>query len=174
MKPTERAKTTHPSGRRIAGRAQEDRVDDPYQRQQKPRGPAVCPKCGAAFKDGRWQWISTPTDTGHEICPACRRIEDGYPAGVLTLTGPFAIQHQDEILRLARHQEELENREHPMNRIMGIRKDESMIEITTTDIHLPRRIAETVHRAFHGRLVYRYEAEPYSLQVSWSREEAGV
>lgn len=170
MKRIERAQTSHPRGRRITGRAQQDHVDDPYHQQWKPRGPAVCPDCGAVFQEGRWQWMSAPTDSEHELCPACRRIKDNYPAGIVTLAGSFLKEHQDEILHLARHQEELENSEHPLNRIMNIREEAGGLEITTTDIHLPRRIGEAIHRAYHGDLDYHYEAEKYFLRVRWSRD----
>src|SRR5271167_2546040 len=58
---------------------------------------------------------------GHEEpCPACRRINDRFPAGVVELRGAFGIQQKEEILRLARHQEEAEKSEHPLNRIIKI------------------------------------------------------
>ena len=175
MKRIEKAQTSHPRGRRITGRARQDHVDDPYLLEWKPRGPAVCRDCGAAFRDGRWQWISSvPATAEPELCPACRRVRDSFPAGIVTLSGSFVTEHKSDILNVTRHQEELENKEHPLNRIMGIREDGDSIEITTTDIHLPRRIGEALHRAYHGDLDYHYEAEKYFLRVRWSCDDAGT
>jgi hypothetical protein len=42
--------------------------------------------------------------------------------------------------------------------------------ITTTDIHLPRRIGEALHRAYEGDLDFHYEEEAYSIRVTWRRE----
>jgi hypothetical protein len=42
--------------------------------------------------------------------------------------------------------------------------------ITTTDVHLPRRIGEAVHHAFHGDLKVHYDEENYFARVDWHRE----
>lgn len=159
------------AGRRIAGRAQDDHVDDPYQARQKPKEPTLCPQCGAVFHDGRWCWISAPGEAGKDLCPACRRINDKYPAGILTLTGAFVGSHKAEILQLARNQEEQEKQEHPMNRIASVVERPDRIEIATTDIHSPRRIGEALRRAYHGALAIHYERERYFVRVEWRRED---
>jgi hypothetical protein len=63
------------------------------------------------------------------------------------VSGSFAVSHRTEILKLARHQEQQENREHPLHRIMGIEEKVDSIVIKTTDIHLPRAIGEALHHA---------------------------
>jgi hypothetical protein len=156
--------------RRIAGHAQQDHILDPYQRQQKLEEGTVCPQCGAAFHDGRWQWLPKPKAAAEELCAACRRINDKFPAGTLTLRGPFVREHRDEIIHLARHQEEAEKREHPLNRIINIEEDADGIIINTTDIHLPRRIGETVKRTWRGNLAFAYEEDGYFVRVDWSPE----
>jgi hypothetical protein len=99
--------------RRIAGHAQQDHILDPYQAQQKLHEGTVCPQCNAVYHDGRWQWV-TRTKAAHEhLCAACRRINDKFPAGIVTLHGDFAREHKDEMIRLAHHQEEAEKKEHP-------------------------------------------------------------
>ena len=64
------------------------------------------------------------------------------------LSGPFAPGHRDETIRLARHQEEIEKTEHPLNRILSVEENPEAIIINTTDIHVPRRIGETVKRTW--------------------------
>src|SRR5699024_7799126 len=120
-----------------------------------------CPQCGAVYRDARWQWLPTDAAAAEELCAACRRINDRFPAGIVTLHGPFTGQQKEEMLRLARHQEEVEKAEHPMNRIMSVDEDAESITINTTDIHLPRRIGETIKRAFHGRLDTHFEEDGY-------------
>ena len=84
------------------------------------------------------------------------------------LCGSFAEAHKEEMLRLARHQEEVEKKEHPLNRIMSIEEDAEGITINTTDIHLPRRIGETIERAFHGKLAAHFEEDGYFVRVNWT------
>jgi hypothetical protein len=162
-----------PRGRRIAGRAQDDHVIDTYKLRRKLPDPTRCPRCGATYHAGRWQWMSPPpTDAQDELCTACRRIEDAYPAGIVTLSGPLVRQHRSEMLSLTRNLEEAEKAEHPLNRIMAIdHKTPERIVITTTDIHLPRRIGEAVRRAFHGDLKTHYDSENYFVRVEWTHAE---
>jgi hypothetical protein len=155
--------------RRIAGHAQQDHILDPYRRQQKLADGTVCPQCGAAFHDGRWQWLAPPRPTAEELCAACRRINDKLPAGILRLRGPFVREHKEAIIHLARHQEAAEKNEHPLNRIIGIEEDADGISIETSDIHLPRRIGEAVERSWHGKLTIDYEEDGYFVRVDWNR-----
>jgi NMD protein affecting ribosome stability and mRNA decay len=170
MKSIERSTTTHSRDRRIAGRAQSDAVHDPYQAGEKPREPTVCRKCGAVFHKGRWQWLPLPEAANRAKCPACLRILGNDPAGIVTLAGGFLLEHGEEIRGLVRHQEEQEKREHALNRIMAIRTLADGLEITTTDIHLPRRIGEAMERAYGGTLDFHYEEDRYFLRVRWSRD----
>jgi NMD protein affecting ribosome stability and mRNA decay len=156
------------AARRIAGHAQEDHILDPYQRQQKLEDNTVCPQCGAVYHKGRWRWGARLEDGYEGLCPACRRINDKYPAGVVELRGGLERQQKEEIVRLARHQEEAETSEHPLNRIINIEEDADGIIINTTDIHLPRRIGEAVERAFHGSLNEVFDQGGYFVRVTWT------
>jgi NMD protein affecting ribosome stability and mRNA decay len=156
------------AARRIAGHAQEDHILDPYQRQQKLDDDAICPQCSAVYHKGRWQWGARPENAHEALCPACRRINDKFPAGIVELRGALGRQQKEEIVRLARHQEETEKSEHPLNRIITIEEDASGIVINTTDIHLPRRIGEAVERAFHGSLNENFDEGGYFVRVNWT------
>src|SRR5271167_1316016 len=156
--------------RRIAGHAQEDHFLDPYQRQQKLRERTVCPQCSAVYHEGRWRWVAKGEGAVEELCPACRRINDKFPAGVVTLRGDFAREHKEEIIRLARHQEEAEKKEHPLNRIISTEDDAQGVVTNTTDIHLPRRIGEAIKRAFHGEIADHFDKDGYFVRVNWTRE----
>jgi NMD protein affecting ribosome stability and mRNA decay len=159
------------SGRRRWGRGQWDHILDPYKRVGKLSEPTVCPQCGAVFHAARWQWTSRPPGAREELCQACHRINDQYPAGIVTLTGPVVQQHRAEIMALARHQEQVEKGDHPLNRIMSIEEVPDGIVINTTDIHLPRRIGEAVKRAFHGELSMHFDEQGYFVRVTWQRQD---
>jgi hypothetical protein len=158
-----------PTTRRIAGRPQQDHILDPYQAQQKLHEGTVCPQCGA--HDGRWQWATRRMETASEqLCAACRRINDKFPAGIVILRGDFAREHKEEMVHLVRHQEDAEKKEHPLNRIMSVEKDPRGIVIHTTDIHLPRRIGGAIKRAFHGEAQAHFEEDGYFVRVDWTPE----
>ena len=154
------------SGRRIAGRAQRDRILDPYQAQQKLQEPTACRECGAVYHHGRWQWGPTPAGAHEDLCPACRRIHDGLPAGTVTLHGDIA-QQKNEITGLARNEETAEKGEHPLNRIINIEETDEGLVITTTDIHLPRRIGKALKRVFRGELDMHFDEAGYSVRIDW-------
>ena len=144
-------------------------MHDPYKTRLKLPEPTVCPACNAVFQGGRWQWAETPADANQAACQACNRIADKIPAGVVTLSGDFLAENRSEILNLARNQETLEKGAHPLHRIMKIESGANRVTINTTDIHLPRRIGEAVHRAYSGELDFQYDQGEYFLRVNWHR-----
>jgi len=160
------ARTTHRLDRLI-----HERVHDPYKTKSKLPEPTVCPHCHAIYKDGRWQWAdSRPIDADRKTWQACHRANDGYPAGIVHVSGSFALSHRTEILNLARHLEQQENSEHALHRIMGIEEKADSIVIKTTDIHLPRALGEALHHAYKGVLDLHYTEESYFIDVKWRRE----
>jgi hypothetical protein len=158
---------TQQSGRRIAGRAQRDGILDPYQARHKPTGPTFCRQCGAVYRRGRWLWGNKPADAHEDLCPACRRIDDGLPAGTVTLHGVFPPEQKEQIVGLARNEEAAEKSEHALNRIISIEDAENRLVINTTDIHLPRRLGEALKRAFHGTLDMHFDDAGYFVRVDW-------
>jgi hypothetical protein len=152
--------------RRTGARVLDSARHDPYAPKGKYKA-MCCSTCGAVYQAGRWQWSATSAPLG--TCPACRRIADRMPAGRLTLDGPYAMEHQAELLRLARHEADAERADHPMHRIMNVEMRPDAIDITTTDIHLPRRIGEALRRAHDGRLTMAYGEDAYEVRVDWRR-----
>ncbi len=146
-----------------------ERVHDAYKAKGKLPEPSVCSLCGAVFHDGRWQWLPAPEGAHREICPACHRIHDHYPAGYLTLGGEFFRTHRDEIMHLVHNHEKHERAEHPLKRIMAVEEEkDGATLITTTDIHLARGIGEALHHAYQGELKFHYNPEQALLRVSWT------
>lgn len=146
-------------------------IHDPYKIRRKLPEPTVCPNCGAVFKGGRWDWAdSHPFDAHEAICQACRRTADRYPAGVLTATGNYVRQHRQEIINLVRNLESAEKGDHPLHRVMSMHEYNGSMTVNTTDIHLPRRIGEALHRAHKGELNIRCEKGQYFVRVHWRRD----
>jgi NMD protein affecting ribosome stability and mRNA decay len=163
--------TTDPAPFSRKDRLIHEHVHDPYKTKHKLPEPSVCPVCKAVFKEGRWQWAeSWPMDAHPAVCQACHRTNDDYPAGVVRLVGGFARAHKEEILNLARHHEQEAKAEHPLHRIMKIEEGVEGVVISTTDLHLPRRIGDALHHAYKGQLDVHYDEEGYFVRVTWTRE----
>ena len=155
--------------KRFGARILDDARHDPYQPTGKLAEPTRCGTCGAVYHRGRWQWIEAAKEASSSDCPACRRTHDRVPAGRLTLDGAYVGPHRAELVALARHQAEQERSEHPLHRIMDVAEHADRVEITTTDIHLPRRIGEALKRAHDGELRIDYGKDSYEVRVHWQR-----
>lgn len=154
---------------RTGARALEEPRHDPYRPAGKLAEPTRCGTCGAVCHLGRWQWIEAAPDAHARECPACRRIRDRAPAGWLTLDGAYVARHRTTLVQLARAKADQERSEHPLNRIMEIEEHPDRIEITTTDIHLPRRIGAALERAHDGALTIDFAKDAYEVRVRWHR-----
>jgi len=131
--------------------------------------PSLCTECGALFVNGRWTWKKTGEYTNKMTCPACRRCADNYPAGYIQIKGEFFEEHRDEILNLLRNVEELEKGEHPLERIMLITNEDDHTLVTTTGVHIARRIGEALSRSYKGDFSFRYGEGEKSIRVYWQR-----
>ena len=142
---------------------------DPYRLTEKPPGGVVCQDCGAKVVKGRWTWSAPSVEVASAICPACRRIHDNYPAGYLSLEGPFFTENREEIMNLVSNVAEAEKGEHPLERVMAIEKDGGVTVITTTGIHIARRLGDSIQRSYRGELMVSYEDGEKRVRVNWDR-----
>jgi len=111
------------------------------------------------------------TEVVHEVrCPACRRTADRYPAGYVELSGAFWCAHQAEILNLVRNLEAQEKQTRPLERLMELDLQDGYCRITTTGVHLARRIGEALARAYQGKLDYSYADGDRVVRVQWRRD----
>ncbi|UVT16120.1 MAG: ATPase [Nitrospira sp.] len=142
---------------------------DTYKLRGKLKEPTVCIDCGALYHKGRWTWGAKPADADEISCPACMRIRDKYPKGLVTLKGSFKDVQHEQVIGLVKNAEERENREHPLSRIMSIDTTPEGLVISTTDTHLPRRIGEALKHAHHGELELHYDQGEEFVRVIWTR-----
>lgn len=142
---------------------------DAYKETEKWPEPTLCTECGALFTSGRWSWDKPPKKANEILCPACRRIADKYPAGYVEIRGQFFQEHQEEILNLARNIEKQEKKERPLERIMAIADNKDHTLVTTTGIHLARRIGEALSRSYNGDFSFQYTEGDKEIRVYWQR-----
>ena len=145
--------------------------ENPYRTSERPPDGTACPKCHATYHGGRWTWTKPEKDAAELICPACHRIEDRFPAGYVTIKGEFFASHRDEIVALIENHEKSEKSRRPLQRIMDMEDTREGFQVTTTDSHLARGIAEALHGAYKGELKMRYSRDENLLRASWKREK---
>lgn len=141
---------------------------DPYQSKKKLPDPTRCPTCGAVFAKGRWTWKAAD-GVNEEVCPACRRIQEGVPAGVMQLEGTFLEEHRGEILNLIHNQEQLEKDRHPLERLMAVLPVHGGLRVETTGLRLARRIGDALQDAYQGELEFEYLKGQEKVRVKWER-----
>jgi hypothetical protein len=128
--------------------------------------------CGLQVVDGVWKkppkYASTQT-RGGGICPACRRIRDDYPGGLLKIAGRFSA-HRDEILNRVRIVAQKEAGAHPLQRLMRIEESPGEITLFFTGEHVPVRIGKALRRDFGGSLSIRYAPDEKFAVARWTRD----
>lgn len=142
---------------------------DVYQEWNKLPEPTLCPKCNASFVNGRWTWKKINGKVNETTCPACRRSADNFPAGHIEIKGNFFNEHRDEILNLVRNIEKQEKEDHPLERIMFITDAIDYTLVTTTGVHIARRIGAALARSYSGDFSFQYSKDDKHIRVYWQR-----
>lgn len=161
-----------------ASRKNVDRETDPYIPRKGATAIGACPRCHAIRRDKRWhfdekEYAALMRKRGAasvERCPACRKIADRFPSGVVRLRGGYLRDHREEILKLARNEEKRAMGFNPLERIISVRDDRGTLEIATTDEKLAQRIGREVRKACRGTVEYKWSEDCKLLRVNWARE----
>lgn len=137
-------------------------------------GGAYC-GCGAVYKNKRWsqsKHAAAPDQERMLVCPACRRIADRNPAGIVSLSGSFLAKHSSEINSNIKKIAENAALKNPLDRIIAINSKEDAITITTTGTKLARKIGRELFKSFSGDLQYNWSTGEDLVRVRWSRHLA--
>ncbi len=147
------------------------RSTDAYQEKGGVKGTANC-TCGAVFRNKRWcrEAEGSAQQEGVErVCPACRRIADHNPAGIVVLSGDFYAAHETEIKNLINNTALEAIAKNPLGRVMDTSTDKGRATITTTDEKLALKIGREIFKAHGGELHYTWSHAESPVRVSWSR-----
>jgi NMD protein affecting ribosome stability and mRNA decay len=153
-----------------------NRSSDVYKPKMGAKEPALCSQCGALYKNKRWSVDEAELKkAGKEVglsritCPACRRMADNNPAGIVTFSGKYLLEHKDDILKAIRNVESRSRVKNPLGRIMNIVADKGTLTVATTEDKLAQKIGREIFKAHHGELNYRWNHEERFVRVDWSR-----
>jgi NMD protein affecting ribosome stability and mRNA decay len=134
-----------------------------------PEG-ASCKGCGITYHNKRWQTEAVAgTGSCQVLCPACQRMEDHNPAGVVTLSGPYLAAHKEEILNTIKVEEAKSREKNPMGRIMEIKEEDGEVTVTTTEDKLAQKLGREVYKSQKGELHYKWSHEQRIVRVEWMR-----
>jgi NMD protein affecting ribosome stability and mRNA decay len=123
------------------------------------------------FSEGRWAWKGTEETVHETVCPACRRIAERNPAGFIHIRGGFYREHANEVENLINNVEKAETLQHPMERLVDVSNDDDGFAVTTTGVHLARRIGDAVSRAYGGEYSIEYLDDEKRVRISVQRDE---
>lgn len=142
-----------------------------YQAKGGMSGEVRC-RCGAVLHNKSWhQGTPHVHESGQTsiVCPACQRIADHNPAGVVTLSGTFFSEHHTEIDQLLVTLTEHEATKNPLCRVIAMNRGDGGITIKTTNTKLAQKIGRTMFKTYGGDLAYRWRRGDELVRVSWSR-----
>ena len=159
-----------------ASRKNVDRETDPYIARRSAASVAACPACRAICRNKRWyldeieyKRLRAGKDVVSRTCPACRKIADGFAAGVVTLRGDYLREHRGDILNLVRNEEKRARGINPLARIVHLKEGEDWLEVATTAEKLAQRIGREVYKACRGTLEYKWSEDAKLVRVNWAR-----
>ena len=144
---------------------------DAYEEKGGIKGVAYC-SCGAVYRNKRWFCEESVTDKyeGHElVCPACRRIADQNPAGIVSLSGDFLAEHESEIRNQITNTAQSAVAKNPLGRVMDTCNEKDGITITTTDVKLAQKIGREVFKSHGGQLQFIWSHAEAPVRVTWHR-----
>lgn len=137
---------------------------------------AVCKKCRLVYQNKRWYLdereanrLLADSGTNKGVCPACRRMEDNNPGGIVTLSGDYFRKHEVEILDLIKNEEAESRGKNPLGRIMEISQEENVLTISTTEDKLAQKLGREVYKAHKGELHYQWSHDQNFVRVNWAR-----
>ncbi len=166
------------------------KTNKPYQLQYKkktaesdtylPRGASqvsVCEECHAVYRNKRWytevsveEAIKKYPGTALTTCPACLKIRDNFPGGIVTLKGSYIVSHKQELLNLIRNEEDRARGFNPLERVMSVRENGfGKLVVATTNEKLAQRLGRAIKKAFHGEVSYNWSHENKLVRIEWER-----
>ncbi|MFI5305130.1 MAG: BCAM0308 family protein [Nitrospiria bacterium] len=158
-------------------RGTDTKIKESYFPREGPNEPRQCSTCKAVYHHKRWylkddsvaiELLKKPIEM--TICPACRKTEDHFPGGVITLKGEYLALYKDQILHLIRNEEGRAKQVNPMEGIISIKDLGSSVEIHSTNERFAQKVAQAIKRAHKGEISYHWTHGDKFVRVEWQRE----
>ncbi|AMV73875.1 BCAM0308 family protein [Desulfuromonas carbonis] len=149
---------------------------DPYLPGEGLKEPAVCRSCAAFYRNKRWyldpqelERLRASAEVHEVTCPACQKIAEHYPEGVVTLRGTYLWNHEEEIRNILRNEEGRAMAKNPLQRIIRMEREGEDLIIETTEEKLAEHLGRALHKAHHGDLQVSWSDDHAICRVTWER-----
>lgn len=136
-----------------------------------------CKKCGVIYRQKRWlmdpvqlEQVKADPAAGTILCPACQRMRDNVPGGIVTFSGGYLRAHEDEILELIKNIEQKSRTKNPLGRIMEIRQEGDVLTVSTTEEKLAQKLGRDIFRSHKGDLHFAWSEGESFARVDWKRD----
>lgn len=151
---------------------------DPYIMDQGLPEPTICTGCQAVYRNKRWyldveafKHLSDDVKVTRQLCPGCRKIEDGYAEGYVTLRGAYLWAHEEEIRNILRNEVTKARAKNPLERIIRMEREGQDLVIETTEEKLAEHLGRALHKSHQGELKVVWTDDHAICRVTWQREE---
>ena len=150
---------------------------DPYLPRGASQKTSACEGCHSVYKNKRWYAdpelydaaIKIP-NTAATVCPACLKIRDNFPGGIVTLKGDYVLPHKQDLMNLVKNEEARARGFNPLERVMSVKENGyGSIVISTTNEKLAQRIGRAIKKAFSGEVSYNGSHDNKLARVDWVR-----
>jgi hypothetical protein len=138
---------------------------------------SVCEGCHAVYMNKRWyaegdvdEAALRDPDAAEIVCPACLKIRDNFPGGIVTLKGGFVLSHKQDLMKLIKNEEARARGLNPLERVMSVKENGyGSLIILTTNEKLAQRLGRSIKKAFHGDVAYHWSHDNKLARVDWER-----
>lgn len=107
------------------------------------------------------------TDKHYEEFRAPKQIEAG---GMVTLSGAFLKDHEEEILGLIKHESSCAEQDNPAHKVTNIEKKDGKIIVTTSMHGLAMHIGKSLMHAYKGEHKFTFSHDEKYVEVEWKRD----
>lgn len=150
---------------------------DPYLPDAGSKEPALCQSCRAVYRQKRWQLDPLLADklardpAAHWVnCPACLKVAEHYPEGILTLCGSYLWNHEKEIRQLLDNALARCASRNPLERVIRMQRSGDAMIIETTHSKLAEQLGRTLRKSHSGELQIDWQGAPVVCRVQWERQ----
>lgn len=151
---------------------------DPYRPEEGLKETSLCSGCHALYRNKRWyldvdafEKAKLDADVHWVTCPACRKITENYPEGVITLSGEYVWNHEEEIRNILKNEENKAMAKNPLERIMRMEREGNALLIETTEQKLAEHLGRALHKAHQGDLEVSWTGDHAVCRVRWERAD---
>ena len=149
---------------------------DPFIPEEGMKEPTLCTGCKAVYQNKRWtldpeehRKLTTDPTINWVSCPACQKIAASYPEGIVTLSGSYLWEHEDEIRKLLKNIENKALEKNPIGRVIRRFRDNDKLVIETTERKLAEHLGRAINKAHQGEISISWSQDHDICRVNWER-----